>query len=401
MMCIARSWSAMSLTSCLMLALGACATETVTDIVPPPPNPATQWDATIRSNGLPVEAAGRLAIPNQADFTLTGLDPATGASLWLRALPPATIAVESFGDLFVAIKLGAADSTAATLIDPVSGFNLWSVPVAAQQQRLVLRVGSTIVAQINDTVLVGLDRTSGSESWRVRLGPLATCTPANCGRLSAIGVDRGDGYILRQSSTEAQIITVRETGVVSQIIAQSAVFRRAAATDQRSAVVGTGLVVVASGADVAAVDVATGAERWRVAFSALVPATFNPVPTVPQFTTDGAFLIAQLSDANSAREFVVNSASGQIAQQRTIARSQLTSFNSRCGAEGYVYVGANAFEYVNLRTGLVSTIERTGFLSTVTTAGLTNSFPTAIGYLVFSLESSRIGRHVGVKCTPG
>lgn len=401
MMCFTRSWSAMSLTSCLLLALGACGKETVTDIVPPVPSPTTQWDATVRSNGLPVEAAGRIAIPNQADFTLSGLDPATGVSLWLRTLPQGTVAVESFGELFVANKLGAADSTAATVIDPVSGLNLWSVPVAALQQRLVLRVGSTIVAQINDTVLVGLDRTSGNESWRVRLRPLATCTPGNCGRLSAIGVDRGDGYILRQSSTEAQIITVRETGVVSQILAQSAVFRRAAVTDQRSAVVGAGLAVVASGGEVAGVDVATGAERWRVTFSTLVPATYNPVPATPQFTSDGAFVIAQLSDANSAREFVLNTTTGQIARQRAILRSQLTSFNSRCGADGYVYVGANAFEYTNLRTGLVSTLERAGFLSTVTTAGLTNSFPTANGYLVFSLESSRVGRHVGVKCTPG
>lgn len=384
-----------------LVSVQACGTDTPTDvIVPPPTTPTLEWEAIVPSNALPAEAAGRVAVPNTADFTLTGLDPETGRTLWFRALPVGTVGVTGFGDVFVANKLGAPDSTAATFIDPISGFDLWSIRLSAVQPRPVLRVGGTIVAHINDTLLVGLDRTSGIEAWRVRLGPLNCAGATYCNKLTPIGVDRGDGYILRQSSLEAQIITVRETGVTGQVVAQSAVLRRAFSASEVTAVAGTGLVAVASRGDAAGIDAGTGAERWRTTFSTLVPPSYVPEPFKPRFTLDGTLLVALLGDSTSAREVVLGMSNGQQVRQRAVPVSQIAGQNFRCGADGYASIRPNGFEYVNLRTGALSTIDRPGLVSTLSAALLDNAFETLSGYVIFSREFNRAGRHLGVRCSP-
>ncbi len=385
----------------LLAACGKSADKTI--VVEPPVTTPGTWDATILTPGLPAEAAAILAVPNRGDFTLTGLSPATGQTLWTRVLPPGTTDFGSFGELFVAYKTNAVDSTAATYIDPVTGFNLWSLKVSAAQPVFVLRINETIIASITDTLLVGLDRKSGLEAWRTRLGPL-TCTtpPTGCARLRGIGVDRGDGYILRQSSAEAQIITVRETGVVSQVVTPSAVLRRATSDDIVTAIAGTGTVGVQSIGDVAAVDAASGAERWRLALSTLVPASYSPVPSVPRFIPDGTLLIAPLADSTAGSEVIVNMKTGQLAHQRALTRSQFTKLKSECGSEGYVYMrdDGNGFDYVNVRTGVVSTVQRAGLSAAITASGLTNSFALSAGYILFSAPFTRLSRQFGVKCTP-
>ncbi|MDZ7631706.1 MAG: PQQ-binding-like beta-propeller repeat protein [Gemmatimonadaceae bacterium] len=381
---LVRQMSRMGFAAAALIGCDSGTEETI--IAPVPQNPAAQWEAIVPSNGLPAEAAGRLAIPNTADFTLTGLDPESGRVLWLRALPVGTVGVAGFGDVFVATRIGAPDSTAATFIDPISGVDLWGIRLSAQQPRPVLRVGRTIVASINDTILVGLDRTSGNEAWRAPLAPQSCAGTTFCNRLSPIGVDRGDGYILRQSSTQAQIITVRETGVTGQVVAQSAALRAVNDTSRLAAVAGAGLVVGVSGGTVAGVDPGTGAQRWQTAISALVPSSFRPTPVNTRFTTDGTFLLAQMSDSVAARELVIGTVNGQLVRQRPITSEQLTQPNLRCGADGYAYLRDTGFEHVDLRTGVVAPVARIGLRNTLLVAGLSNAFATTGGYIVFSQE---------------
>ncbi len=384
--------------------LAACGQSADATIIVDPPvlNPTTQWEAAILTPGLPAEAQGVIAVPNRGDYTLTGLSPSSGQAIWTRILPVGTSDFGSFGDLFVSYKIDAPDSTAATLIDPITGFNLWSIKVSAAQPRLVLRVNETIVASINDTLLVGLDRKSGQQAWRARLGPLTCSTPTFCGRLRGVGIDRGDGYILRQSSVEAQIITVRETGVVSQVVAQSAVLRRATTDDIVTAVAGTGTVGIQSVGDVAAVDAATGAERWRTALGTLVPTTYSAVPSVPRFLPDGTLLIAPLADSTAGSEVILDMKTGQVARRRAITRSQFTKLKSECGADGYVYIrdDGNGFDYVNARTGVTSTVQRGGLSAALSSSGLANAFAVSAGYILFSAPFTRTSRQLGVKCTP-
>jgi PQQ-like domain len=398
MLCAQRGWRT-SISAALLL-LAACSASPDTIIVDPPLLPPAFWNATIKTNGAVTEASGRVAVPNRGDFTVTALDPATGQTLWTRPLPTGTSDFGSFAGLFVAYKVASPDSTVASFIDPVTGYDVWSLPAATLQPRLLMRVGSTIVAQINDTLLVGLDRTSGQQSWRTRLGALTCTTPAYCGTLRAVGVDRGDGYLLRQSSVETQIITVRETGVVSQVVAQSAVLRRVISPDEVTAVQGTGVIAAASRGDVAGVDATTGAERWRSAFSSFVPATYAPEPARAKFITDGSLLIALMADSTTAREVIVDLKTGQLSRQRLIPRDQFTKFSSRCGEDGYAYLKDTGFEYVALRTGAVTNVERQGFVAALNGAGLLNSLATLTGYIVFSTEFSVGGRHIGVKCAP-
>jgi outer membrane protein assembly factor BamB len=384
----------------VVVLLNACGSTPDTIIVEPPPPAPVFWNATIKTNGAVAEAAGRVAVPNRGDFTVSALDPFTGQAQWTRTLPTGTSDFGSFADLFVAYKAASPDSTAATFIDPVTGYDVWSLPVSALQPRLLMRVGSKIIAQINDTLLVALDRTSGQQAWRVRLGPLTCTTPANCGTLRAVGVDRGDGYLVRQSSVEAQVITVRETGVVSQIVAQSAVMRRVMSSDEMTAVQGTGVIAVASRGDVAGIDAATGAERWRSTFISFVPSTYAPEPVRPKFIADGSLLVALMADSTTAREVIVDLKTGQLSRQRVIPREQFTKFSSRCGEDGYAYLNDTGFEYVALRTGAVTNVVRQGFAAALAAAGLTNSLATSNGYIVFSTEFSVGGRHIGVKCAP-
>jgi outer membrane protein assembly factor BamB len=389
------------LTSALLLALAACGPDDTGGVVPPPPtDPTTQWEATIGSNGLPVEALGRVAIPNRADFTLSGLDPATGREIWLRALPQGTFDISTIGDVIVATKQGATDSTSATYIDPNTGLNLWSLRASASQPVLLGRVGSILIASINDTLLVGLDRTSGNEAWRVALGPLTCVTGALCGRLRLLGVDRGDGIVLRQSSVEARLVTVRETGVTAQVVAQSAVLRRLAPGDQAAVIAGSGVVVATSGAEAVGVDATSGSERFRTTFTALIPAGFDATPIRARFTADGSLLVALFGDPTAAREVVLDMSTGQQTRSRAIPRAQLSAFHDRCGADGYAYLQENGFEFVSLRSGQVVTVNRPGIRAALTAAGLTNAFATGNGYVIFSLEFSRVGRHIGVRCAP-
>jgi hypothetical protein len=384
--------------------LAACGTSVDNQIIVDPPvgNVTTQWDATILTPGVPAEAQSVIAVPNRGDFTLTGLSPVTGQNLWTRVLPAGTTDFGAFGDLFVSYKTNAPDSTAATFIDPISGFNLWSIKVSAAQPSPVLRINETIVASINDTLLVGLDRKSGLQAWRTRLAPLTCTTPTFCGRLRGIGSDRGDGYILRQSSVEAQIITVRETGVVSQVVTQSAILRRASTDDLVTAVSGTASVGILSIGDAAAIDAATGAERWRTALSALVPASYSPVPSMPRFIPDGTLLIAPLADSTAGSEVILDMKTGQKTHQRAITRSQFTARKSECGSDGYVYTrdDGNGFDYVNARTGATSAVQRAGLAAAIASSGLTNAFAVSSGYIVYSAPLTRQSRQLGVKCTP-
>jgi hypothetical protein len=111
-------------------------------------------------------------------------------------------------------------------------------------------------------------------------------------------------------------------------------------------------------------------------------------------------LVALMTDGATAKELVFDMTNGSVARQRTIGANVLARVNTRCGGEGYAYLQDNGFEYVNLRTGAVASVVRPGLAATITSAGLTNVLATTTGYIVFSLDGSRPGRIIGVRCTP-
>ena len=375
-------------------ALAAAASWSFTTSQPPAPEIWRSEEPGFVTSPV-VDVAGRL-LSQVSLVNFFGLDVATGAVAWTTTQPYSAFGSFTLGSLF-AIN--------GTYVDPATGSVLWTPDRAMGWSLEVLVIGETIVLRlIGDTVLAGFDRRTGREKWRNRLGPLNCQDATFCGLLRPIGVDGANGYVLRTSSNEAQLISLSENGIVREVVAASEVARRVNMSRQMAVVHGTTMIVAwtlfGTGAGI---DVVTGAERWRSDFSTF-GSGFAPSPTEKSFfTPDGTLLFLQfdgISEAQAVQQVVLNTVTGAVANRRTLSLSEYrVGFWSRCGAEGMANLTTGGFEYTNLRTGARTSVARTGLFDSLVADFISEMYPVGTDRV---LLTRRYGNSpmVGVKCAP-
>ena len=381
-------------------ALAAAATSSFTTVQPPTPdiwrNPDA-GDVFYRDNAgrIALDVAGRL-LTRQATTRYAGIDLATGAVAWTTTQPFNQFEPWTFGSLF---------QISGVFVDPATGATLWTPDQNTSVSSALMVIGETIILGLQgDTVLTGVERRTGREKWRVRLRPHACPSGGSCGILRPIGVDGANGYLLRTSSAEAQIITLSETGVVREVVAASETVRRAISPNQLSVVRGTNLVVAWTLNGMAAgVDAVTGAERWMADLSTLA-AGFLSNPTSRTFyTPDGTLLFLEfdgISEAEAVLQLTLNAGTGSVASRRVLSLQAYRPGSwSRCGAEGLAHVTDVGMEYTNLRTGTRTTVPRAGLLDALAADFVTDMYPIGTDRVLFT-RSNGNAPLTSVKCTP-
>jgi outer membrane protein assembly factor BamB len=162
------------------------------------------------------DAAGPVLLSNGfSQFSV--MSAADGALTWTSPWAPGTGRVSVLGGMIVRRNLDSVQRARETYIDATSGRELWSLFRSPGDQYSLIVIGGTLVASVGDTVFVGYDRLTGTEKWRSRLGQPLCVAPVLCFGMKPIGVDAGDGYVLRQTSIATQIITLRENGIARQV----------------------------------------------------------------------------------------------------------------------------------------------------------------------------------------
>ena len=280
------------------------------------PGEVTLLDA---ANRPAIDVAGRLLLRRSASFTYSGIDITTGALSWTTPMPTSPYASWTFGTLF---------AMSGSYVDPTTGSVFWTPtgPSFGPGDNLLV-IGETIVFKLRGDTLGGFDRRTGREKWRRRLGPLNCPDPDVCGILRAIGLDSANGYVLRSSSAESQIITLSDTGIVREVVASSDVARRVFSERQLAVVHGANLIVAWSNSLEAAagVDVVTGTQRWRTDFST-IGAAFIGTPTERTFyTPDGSLLLLEFPGTTAAEAVLftaLDTRAGTFTSRRVLTRTE-------------------------------------------------------------------------------
>ena len=381
-------------------ALAAAASVSFTTAQPPVPDvwrgPAPGQISYLDNAGRTVvDVAGRLLL-RTSTVDYAGIDVATGAVAWTTTRPFLPVGSWTFGSLF---------AISGAFVDPASGAVLWT-PTDGGYLEGLLVIGETIIMRLpGDTVLAGVERRTGREKWRTRLGPLNCQGASFCGILRPIGVDGATGYMLRTSSNEAQVITISETGVVREVVAASEVARRVIKPLQLAVVRGTTLVVAWTLTGAAAgIDAVTGSERWRLDFSSF-GGGFLTNPTEKTFySPDGTLLFLQFdgqSAAEAVLQVVLNTGSGAVANRRVLSEAEYfpNDFWSRCGNEGLAHLTASGFDYTNLRTGARTTVVRAGLFDAAVASGVTEMYPIGTDRILLT-GSFGNAPLIGVTCAP-
>lgn len=344
-----------------------------------------------------VDVAGRLLV-RQSTVDYAGLDVTTGRVTWTATQPFGPFGSWTFGSLF---------AVSGAFLDPATGSVLWTPDRNASGGfPELLVIGETIILRLpGDTIVAGVERRTGREKWRTRLRPHNCPESDFCGILRPIGVDGANGYVLRTSSAESQVITLSETGVVREVVAASDVARNVIASRQMSVVRGTTQFVAWTIVGTAAgIDVVTGAERWRATLST-VAGVFLDSPSEESFyTPDGALLFLQFygpSAAESSLHVVLNTVTGSELNRRVLSRTEYGNdfFWVRCGDEGLAQLTSAGFDYTNLRTGARSTVVRSGLFDGLAANFAAEMYPIGTNRVLITASNAN-SPLTGVTCTP-
>ncbi|MFP5254534.1 MAG: PQQ-binding-like beta-propeller repeat protein [Acidimicrobiia bacterium] len=181
------------------------------------------------------------------------------------------------------IVVGAAEGQVRAVT--TDGLFLWSTDVGDNVATRPLLIGETLVVGSETGDVVGLDPADGSERWRTSTGGPVVSWPAEVDGLVVVGSDDGvvraldpaDGEVVWEheaaGGVEAAIVPaaggalVVDRGGWIRLLGQDGSLRwsvELGGTLQTAPTVVGDHLVVAAGAAVA-LDVATGAERWRLA----------------------------------------------------------------------------------------------------------------------------------------
>jgi outer membrane protein assembly factor BamB len=374
--------------------LAACGGSDKPEVIAPPVTTGVErWSYTTTGELRPRDGSNLLVA--QVGFTsINGISAATGQQTWTKALPTGNLSVFPAGGLVISSRsIGAG--FAATFFDGANGDELWTSPETPRPVKLLFVLGSTVILQASDTSVAAYDRTSGREKWRSSLASVSCVGRAFCNFLQPIGVDGNAAYLLRRSEGEARLITLSENGIVREVVSPAPALLAVFNERRQTAVVrGSGSVAVWSQlSGVAAVDVVTGAERWRTSYSSLnLASSAQSSPYESWFAPDGALLLLRFASETGAEQRVVSMATGTLLTQRTFTRMQLIpDLFSGCGNEGYVQASSLGLEYTNLRTGAVRQVVRAGLLDTIIAAGITAMEPLSTDRVLLSGPGVAIG----------
>lgn len=347
--------------------------------------------------GRPIVTVSGKMLSRQTMVDYAGIDVATGAVAWTTTQPFLPVGMWTFGSLF---------AISGSFVDPATGSVLWTPDRnALGDYAALLVIGETIVLRLpGDTILAGVERRTGREKWRARLRSHVCPDSTVCGILRPIGVDGANGYVLRTSSAESQVLTISETGVVREVVAASEVARRVIEPRQLAVVRGATMVAAwTRNGTAAGIDVVSGAERWVVDFST-VAAGFFANPTERSFyTPDGTLLFVQF-DGSSASEavlqVVLNTGTGTVANRRVLSRTEyFPDFWSRCGEEGLAHLTTSGFDYTNLRTGARAAVVRTGLFDAAAADFMSEMRSVEADRVLFT-RSNGNSPFIGAKCAP-
>lgn len=187
---------------------------------------------------------GDLLVAVDRTGSLAALDPLTGHPTWRAALPSVVTTLDAWsGDGVAAVD----DTGALAWFDP-AGSEVWRVDLAVGLSGLA--VEERIIAGVGGSTVLVVDRSDGSERWRVDLGGTVMATPQLVGDRVVVG------------SGESVVALDVNTGDVDWSVGLG---------DPVSAGVGLvdELVVAADwGGDLVAIDAASGAIRWRTVLPA-------------------------------------------------------------------------------------------------------------------------------------
>ncbi|MFD3931417.1 PQQ-binding-like beta-propeller repeat protein [Streptomyces sp. NPDC058614] len=204
-------------------------------------------------DGPPVSAGGLMHAVTDKGRLLVTLNPASGSTRW-------TMDISEYGQVHYSggmMLLARTDGT-VTGMDSATGKQVWSHRIAGQSAPKFSSFGTDGLAYATSkteddshTRVSAVDPQTGDVRWDVKLNGLLESVGANDGTLFFTSVD---GY----SQVDALVQYDPESGATRRI-ALSTALPQAVATSH-----GNVVYLLASGGGLVAVDMAEGAEKWRL-----------------------------------------------------------------------------------------------------------------------------------------
>jgi outer membrane protein assembly factor BamB len=249
--------------------------------------------------------------------TIYALDAATGEELWHARVPVADVsAIAEHGGVVFVMGYNACPSSMGELLvlDAADGRLLWKVDTfgdGCPDGSDMIAAESSVVVVCNGAGLVGLDSHSGVERWKggepCAADPIALRGDVVLGARSdaAYAVELATGKTRWRADTPAGIAFAGATGDVALYVSKEA--GRIYGEDART---------------IAALDVATGAERWRRELGELEP----PYPVIA--AGDGVVAVGRydwspLGTQRTDELLILDAATG--AEIRRVSRGPETS----------------------------------------------------------------------------
>jgi outer membrane protein assembly factor BamB len=353
-----------------------CRGETPAEVPLKPSTPVptvSAWSMALRRQfNYPRVAASSLLVTS--DSGVTAVSGATGSVLWRLDFPHYVGSVEVVDDVMRIGEIVAPPVYRYTYRDPSSGDVLWPQPdVTPYTGGLVAGIAGTIIERTGEFTLTGRSRTTGELRWS-RSMTLVPCTGVQDPCFWRAGLRAATAFFVRyvRQGSQHNIVRVSADGEIVVIPFRDDadgdfIFLKAAQLDAS----GTRMVIVTSVAAFA-IDVATGAELWRIPFAPLVNRQY--VPAEPAFAKvvpgpsgsalhvifvpfPGAALTAAFTHEDaSMRDILVNVSTGEIVRRKSYGTPNLSrGAIASCGSAGAVFLtGGAGFTYVDSQTGVES-----------------------------------------------
>jgi outer membrane protein assembly factor BamB len=344
-----------------------------------------------------------------ATNALTAVNPQTGANSWSLPLATSLRDVRTTGGVVRVTQVAAnGNDNTESFLDEATGNLLWSqLSTPRGGSSIVAASAAIILSNIGDTLFVGRERSTGTVRWTAR-APFGPCvlTFDDCWVHAGRATDAF--YLVRAelTGTQQRLMKITDAGVATVTPFADPLARGfTILTDVTIDSTGS-LLFITSFGGVSAIDASTGAVRWAARNPFPLDAVLlQPVVSIARGNNPMIHLLYPFeSDVNGgfAREFVLDANTGTTVRSRTLPTSTASlAYIGPCGVDGMVVVRGNGrFSFSNTRTGSVTEgMIRNAGTNTITeiiaSPSVVGTFAT--GHLVLS---NRNGELTGFRCRP-